>query len=111
MVQSIPTHQEQRPSEGQLAIHFGCAEPLVDKPVGVVVTNCEPGASVGVTASVEIAGGIFEAAGAFVADQAGRVDTAVHPSQAGTYTGVDPFGLWWSGTVMPASVGIKPNPT
>jgi dienelactone hydrolase len=101
---------EQESSGGRLAIRLGYVEPLVDEPVGVVVTNCEPGASVAITASVEAAGAVFEAAASFVAEDAGRVDTAVDPSQGGTYTGVDPFGLWWSGTPVAPSNAAPPTP-
>jgi hypothetical protein len=55
-----------------LEIRAGRRWPLVDEPVGLVVAGARPGSEVAVRATVEGAG-------------------TVH------YTGVDPFGLWWSG--------------
>ena len=70
---------------------------LVDEPVGIVLTGCEPGADVAVKATVDDGANVYEAAATFEADASGTVDTAVSASRDGTYTGVDPFGLWWSG--------------
>src|SRR5258708_39269208 len=70
---------------------------LVDEPVGVLVSGCEPTSPVVVTACADVDGAIHEATATFQADPAGVVDTAHHASLAGTYTGIDPFGLWWSG--------------
>jgi dienelactone hydrolase len=70
---------------------------LVDEPAGIVIRGCEPYASVHVTAVVDGAGGRFRSEATFQADDAGVVDTAVAASRTGTYTGVDPYGVWWSG--------------
>jgi hypothetical protein len=70
---------------------------LIDNPLGLTVTGCEPGATVEMTALVDVAGAIYNARATFIADDIGTVDTAMHPSRGGTYSGVDPFGLWWSG--------------
>ena len=48
-------------------------------------------------AVVEVAGTVFRAEGVYRADDAGWVDTATHASGAGTYEGIDPYGLWRSG--------------
>ena len=82
---------------GPLEVRQAQTQPLIDNPVGLIVTGCEPGATVEMTALVDVAGAIYDARATFIADDSGRVDTAVHPSQGGTYSGVDPFGLWWSG--------------
>ena len=70
---------------------------LVDEPVGLVVAGARPGSAVAVRATVEVAGAVHQAMATFDADEAGLVDTARQASLAGSYTGVDPFGLWWSG--------------
>ena len=70
---------------------------LVDEPAGIVVRGCERNRRVTLTAMVDGAGGLFRSQATFEADEAGMVDTAVAPSRSGTYTGVDPYGLWWSG--------------
>jgi len=81
----------------RIAIRFEHPDPLVDEPIGVIVSGCEPGSVVNVHASVDVAGAVHEASATFNADANGVVDTSRHPSRAGTYVGVDPFGLWWSG--------------
>jgi dienelactone hydrolase len=56
-----------------------------------------------------IDGSVHEATATFTADHAGVVDTARHASTAGSYTGTDPFGLWWSATPAgPASHAATP---
>lgn len=57
-------------------------------------------------ATVEVAGAVHQARATFDADQAGVVDTARQASRAGSYTGVDPFGLWWSG--QPVGLSRRP---
>jgi dienelactone hydrolase len=83
---------------------------LVDDPRGVIVKGCEPGSRVVVQAHVEIDHMVREAVAAFRADHAGTVDTGRDASLNGTYTGADPFGLWWSGNLAgPPARGI-PSP-
>jgi len=72
-------------------------QPLIDDPLGIVVTGCAPGATVEMTALVDVTGAIYDARATFIADDSGIINTALQPSQGGTYSGVDPFGLWWSG--------------
>jgi dienelactone hydrolase len=74
------------------------SRPLIDEPAGIVISGCAPGRPVTVTASSLIDGFAHEATATFTADHTGVVDTARHPSTAGSYTGTDPFGLWWSAT-------------
>jgi dienelactone hydrolase len=75
-------------------------QPLIDEPLGVVVTGCAPRAIVEMAALVDVTGAIYDARATFLADDSGTVNTALHPSQGGTYSGVDPFGLWWSGRTL-----------
>src|SRR5215469_2666453 len=74
------------------------SRPLIDEPAGILISGCAPGRSVTLTASSLIDGSVHEATATFTADHTGMVDTARHPSTAGSYTGTDPFGLWWSAT-------------
>jgi dienelactone hydrolase len=85
-----------RADEHTLEIRTG-RRPLVDEPVGLVVAGARPRSAVAVRATVEATGAVHQAMAAFDADEAGLVDTARQASLAGSYTGVDPFGLWWSG--------------
>jgi dienelactone hydrolase len=84
-------------------------QPLIDEPCGVVINGCMPGQEVTVTASSQIDGLVHEAAAVFTADSTGQVDTARQAGTAGSYTGTDPFGLWWSATPAgPAASAAAP---
>ena len=83
---------------------------LVDDPRVVVVSGCAPGSPVVVTARVEMPDATREARASFRADAAGTVDTGRDTSLAGTYTGVDPFGLWWSGDPVAGPAGSTLSP-
>lgn len=51
----------------------------------------------------------------YVADELGVVDPSTNPSVGGTYTGADPFGLWWSARPLegepPRPAGLEEIPT
>ena len=74
------------------------SRPLIDEPLGILISGCAPGRPVTVTASSLIDESEHEATATFTADHTGLVDTARHASTAGSYTGTDPFGLGWSAT-------------
>jgi dienelactone hydrolase len=78
---------------------------LVDDPRGVVISGCEPGEPVVVRARAETGNTTREAVATFRANQGGTVDTGQDASLAGTYTGTDPFGLWWSGDLVASTAG------
>ena len=69
---------------------------LIDTADGVVLTGAPPGGRVRIEAGLELAGQTWSCSGEFVADDNGEVETARQPSTAGSYTGVDPYGLFWS---------------
>ena len=69
---------------------------LVDDPIGTVVSGCAPGREVTLTATACIDGCARTASATFLADRDGVVDPAGQAAVAGSYTGIDPFGLWWS---------------
>ena len=69
----------------------------------MLVEGCEPLADVVIEASIDSGDCTYVSRARFHSDAQGRVDTAVHESHAGTYTGVDPFGLWWSGECVGAA--------
>ena len=72
---------------------------LVDEPVGLVITGCQAHEPVVVQGRIDDGVACYEAEATFDADEHGIVDTARTASRAGTYVGIDPFGLWWSGTL------------
>ena len=80
--------------------------PLVDEPTGLEISGCPPDTEVAVTATVDVGGSRLAAAARYRADAEGRVDTATADQRRGYYRGVDPFGLWWSGT----PTGTSPRP-
>lgn len=84
-------------------------EPLMDAPCSFVVTGCVPGSKVEVTCATEVNGGVHESHALFEADEAGTIDTTCHPSLAGSYRGVDPFGLWWSAELAAAAPPCPPS--
>lgn len=94
-----------------LSVRCGLNRPMVDDPLPLVVSGCSPGSRVSVEAVVEVEGAVFRAEGGYLADDAGRVDTATGSSDAGTYQGVDPYGLWWSGEQIGTATTAPPGPT
>src|SRR5262249_61934189 len=94
-----------------VVVQLGQQHALVDEPVGIQVSGLEPDAHVTIIASIDSGESRFVSDGRFRADGSGCVDTATFASHAGTYMGVDPFGLWWSGSRVgpaPATPGLAP---
>jgi dienelactone hydrolase len=69
-----------------------------------------------IDAELELSGARWSCSGEYDADPAGSVHTATDPSTGGSYTGVDPFGLFWSvdatqraraGSESPLRVGLS----
>ncbi len=79
---------------GKLVV--GQAEVLADEPVRFFVTGCTPGEVVTITAGWTVGGTQARSEAQFVAPADGVVDPARLPSVAGSYTGVEPYGLWWA---------------
>lgn len=70
---------------------------LVDEPARVRVEGVQPGQRVRLVARVRDAARLeFVSDTTFQADVNGVVDVAVQAPVAGSYSGVDPFGIWWS---------------
>lgn len=66
-------------------------------PVQVTVEGLPAGDSVRVWArTYDRQGQLWESSGEFVTDGVGEVDLSTAASTGGTYTGVDPHGLFWS---------------
>jgi dienelactone hydrolase len=84
-----------------MEVRPGRAGALVDSPDGVVVTGAPPGGRVVVETTLDLAGQTWTCSGEYRADDNGQVDTARSASSGGSYSGVDPFGLFWSADVPP----------
>lgn len=80
-----------------MAVEISGLDRLVDDPGGLRVDGLPPDGEVELTVDLDYAGTRHRAVGSFVADGAGCVDTARDVSHRGTYSGQDPFGLFWSG--------------
>jgi dienelactone hydrolase len=72
------------------------AEVLADEPVRFVVAGCTPGELVTVTASWSAGAAKARTQARFVAPENGVVEPSSQPSVGGSYTGVEPYGLWWA---------------
>ncbi|CAL9691842.1 unnamed protein product [Knipowitschia caucasica] len=70
---------------------------LFDKPVQVKVEGLSPHAPVVLRSKVlDDRGVVFRAEAQYQADHGGHVDASRDPSLGGSYTGVEPMGLFWS---------------
>jgi dienelactone hydrolase len=96
--------------ESAISVTRGVQYPIVDDPVPLQVSGCSPGSRVSVEALVEIDGAVFRAEGVYRVSDAGGLDTATASSEAGTYQGIDPYGLWWSGEQIGAATTAPPGP-
>ncbi|WP_437587679.1 acyl-CoA thioesterase/bile acid-CoA:amino acid N-acyltransferase family protein [Sorangium sp. So ce1000] len=89
--------------------------PQIDEPVALRVAGVAPGQRVVVEASSVDARGVGHASWAeYEASPDAAVDPARQAPRAGTYEGVDAFGLWWSmasDPERPFARGLAPIPT
>uniref|UniRef100_UPI003AABBB10 acyl-coenzyme A thioesterase 1-like n=1 Tax=Centroberyx gerrardi TaxID=166262 RepID=UPI003AABBB10 len=68
-----------------------------DKPVQVKVEGLAPHQPVELRSKlVDDRGVIFKASALYTADKSGQVDVCRSPSLGGSYTGVEPMGLFWA---------------
>ncbi|XP_041716998.1 acyl-coenzyme A thioesterase 1-like [Coregonus clupeaformis] len=70
-----------------------------DEPVHVKVDGLSPHQKVGLRSKLrDDKGIIFRASALYSADSKGQVDLCLSPSLGGSYTGVEPMGLFWAMT-------------
>jgi dienelactone hydrolase len=69
---------------------------LTDEPLELVVAGCEPGTTIEIAAKMETTKVTTRSSAMLVAQADGTVDIGKQPSVGGSYSGVDPYGLWWS---------------
>ncbi|XP_029903719.1 acyl-coenzyme A thioesterase 1-like [Myripristis murdjan] len=70
---------------------------LFDKPVQIKVEGLAPRQRVELRSKlVDDRGVIFKASAHYAADESGQVDVSRSPSLGGSYTGVEPMGLFWA---------------
>jgi pimeloyl-ACP methyl ester carboxylesterase len=69
---------------------------LADEPVQFSVVGCSPGEAVTITAAWTVGDEPVRSEARFAAASTGIVEPGRHASIGGSYTGVEPHGLWWS---------------
>ncbi len=85
------------PSRAHVVIHVDHPSALVDVSLHITVTGLAPEATVTVEAqTTEATGKRFESQASFTAGGDGVVDLASDAPSSGSYSGVDPMGLFWS---------------
>lgn len=78
---------------------------LVDEPLTARLTDLPPGQSVRIRGScLDAVGSRFSSWADYEVTADGSVDLSSQPPVAGTYDGVDPYGLWWSMASEPNGV-------
>jgi hypothetical protein len=78
-------------------LHVDAGNGLYVNPIVVRALGFSAGETVWIRAELaDDAGVTWRSRGRFVADAAGCVDVADSPSEEGTFTGIDPAGLFWS---------------
>jgi dienelactone hydrolase len=80
---------------------------LADEPVQFSVVGCSPRETVTITAAWTIGGEPVRSEARFTADGSGIVDPGRHASTGGSYTGVEPHGLWWSIGLSDADLAVE----
>jgi len=84
---------------------------LLDEPVAIRLVGLMPGERATLRARSDVAGQLRDATATFSADATGTIDPATQAPESGTYTGIDPAGLFWSGIDPYAAVGATGTPT
>lgn len=82
---------------------------LLDEVPSITVTGCRPRALVTIETTFDLNGAQHRAEARFRADASGRVDPARDASVSGSYTGVDPWGLWWSADPVGPGQNLPPG--
>jgi dienelactone hydrolase len=78
------------------------AKALIDEVVSISITGLAQGQAATVKATMtDNHGMIWRSEAEFVADRKGLVDLSKHSPARGSYTGVDPMGLFWSMNAQP----------
>lgn len=84
---------------------------LLDAPVTIRLTGLAPGQEATLRARSDVGAQLRNATATFRADATGTIDPAAQAPESGTYGGIDPDGLLWSGIDPYAAVGVAGTPT
>ncbi|CAL1530502.1 unnamed protein product [Lymnaea stagnalis] len=79
---------------------------LIDEEVNIRVNGLKQGQKITIQTYMKEGDKTFGSCAHFTADCQGNVDTCRDHSQGGTFTGLEPMGLFWSARTTP---GVKPG--
>lgn len=79
-------------------IRFTPAQALMDEPITIRLSGLPPKKPLIVKARMLLLDKTWQSQATFIADEHGRVDLGKQAPTGGSYTGVDPMGLFWSMT-------------
>ncbi|XP_005104458.1 bile acid-CoA:amino acid N-acyltransferase [Aplysia californica] len=94
------------PTSSTVRIELSKTWALMDESIDISIKGLRGGQSITVQAFLRESGKTYGSYGHYKANEQGVVDVLTAPSLGGTYTGVDPVGLFWSLTTTP---GVKPG--
>lgn len=78
---------------------------LIDQPISIVITNLKPHAQITLEATCkDKENNLWNSHALFQADNTGTVNVANQAPLAGSYTGIEPMGLFWSMTPLKQEV-------
>ncbi|KAL3882106.1 hypothetical protein ACJMK2_028477 [Sinanodonta woodiana] len=80
----------------QPELHIAPEIGLIDEIIQIQVTGLQPYQNVTIEASVEENNARFESWATYNADKNGNVDLSRDQALSGTYSGIEPMGLFWS---------------
>lgn len=81
---------------GKPAIHINSDSALMDEVIHIQLSGLPPKKAVTLRAQTDVRGELYQAHASFVADEQGKAEVSKQAPTAGTYTGADPMGLFWS---------------
>ncbi|XP_005100865.1 acyl-coenzyme A amino acid N-acyltransferase 2 isoform X2 [Aplysia californica] len=87
-------------------IELSSSKALIDDPVRIVVNGLKQRQPITLQIFLEEGDKTYGACSHYVANDTGKVDTFERSSVGGTYTGLEPMGLFWSLKTTP---GVKPG--
>jgi dienelactone hydrolase len=88
----------------KLVLEVTPRETLVDRPLLIRASGCEPGQPLTIRARMGEHDSLWESHAVFVARPDGTVDASVQAPVSGSYQGADPMGLVWSMALNPTAL-------
>jgi len=96
-----------KPRVPAAAFAFFPAQPLMDDGIHLRLAGLPPRQPVTINARMMLAGRTWRSHAVFVPDARGSVDLGRHAPVRGSYSGVDPMGLFWAMTMDEAAAPTR----